>query len=543
MYRPVFKSWRLNERMYGALEGSSKLEAAVQHGEEQVMKWSHDLHEQPPIQTPDHPFWHGNERKYADLKVPPVAESLADTMERTGPLWSKRIEQALNDGQNVLVVAHGNSLRGLVKHIENLSVDDIKQVEIPNGIPLIYNFERVKSNQKVLLRPVREEASQSPIAGEFLVKKGLFREVLQREKDKAMGELGKVDGLLQLDSERKQMGENLSDSQHAVSDDKWQYKGLKKLLKKEGPQPSMTGNQLVIIRHGKTSHNKLGLFTGWEDVPLANEGRQEAIAGGKLLRKHGVTFDVVYTSWLQRAIETAWLVIDELDALWLPMIKSWRLNERMYGALTGLSKVMIKERHGDAQFKAWRRGYDIPPPSLDSFSSHYPGNDERYQKYVKDIRYSFKETVLRSISQGRIELHRKFPVTESLKDCMDRTLPYLVDDIMPEFLEKNKSVLVASSENAIRGILMYLMEIPKDRISEVEIPTGLPMIYDLKGKRIRLLDDGTDADILTKYNFGSAPELLFKPCSEDDDTAEECVLVGGRAFSYDPLIRLPEIPQ
>ena len=113
---------------------------------------------------------------------------------------------------------------------------------------------------------------------------------------------------------------------------------------------------IVIIRHGKTSNNKLGLFTGWEDAPLADEGRDEARAAGKLLKQHGFEFDVVYTSWLSRAIETAWLVLDELDSLWLPIIKSWRLNERMYGELTGLSKKMVSQKHGQAQFMKWRRG-------------------------------------------------------------------------------------------------------------------------------------------------------------------------------------------
>eukprot|EP00746_Dinoflagellata_sp_MGD_P021982 gnl/MRDRNA2_/MRDRNA2_151339_c0_seq1.p1 gnl/MRDRNA2_/MRDRNA2_151339_c0~~gnl/MRDRNA2_/MRDRNA2_151339_c0_seq1.p1 ORF type:complete len:750 (+),score=112.91 gnl/MRDRNA2_/MRDRNA2_151339_c0_seq1:149-2398(+) len=509
IYRPIFKSWRLNERMYGALEGGSMVDAVAQHGEEQVVKWDREMNERPPMQTPDHPFWHGNERKYAKLPKVPQTESMTDTMDRTFPLWSQCIEQALNDGQNVLVVAHGNSLLGLVKHIDNLSDEEIKQVGIPNGIPLIYNFERGTSKRKDVLRPLLQEGAQSPMTGVFLEKKGFWR----RNVKSSVPEVRKV----AIEGGNQEINTPSS---------------------KDGTRGSLAGRQLVIIRHGKTQHNKLGLFTGWYDAPLARQGRQEASNAGKLLRKHGIVLDVVFSSWLSRAIETAWLVLDEVDMLWLPMIKTWRLNERMYGALTGLSKVMIKERYGDAQFKAWRRGYDIRPPFLNSFSSNYPGNDERYERYVKDIRYSFKESILRSLSVGRIELHRKFPMSESLKDCMDRTIPYLVSDIMPQFLEGNKSVLVASSENAIRGMLMYLLGIPEDRIAEVEIPTGLPLIYDLEGKRIRLLDDGKDTDILTKYDFGSSPDLLFKPCYEED--ADECVIVGGRSFSYDPLIRLPE---
>jgi hypothetical protein len=158
-----------------------------------------------------------------------------------------------------------------------------------------------------------------------------------------------------------------------------------------GPVPIRQDAVIVIIRHGKTEHNKLGLFTGWEDAPLAKEGVLEARAAGRLLKLHGFEFDVIYTSWLSRAIETAWHVIDELDSLWLPIVKTWRLNERMYGKLTGLSKQMVKQRHGEEQFKAWRRGYRTAPPKVSSFSQHYPGNDPRYQKYLTDLRWSLRE--------------------------------------------------------------------------------------------------------------------------------------------------------
>lgn len=227
-------------------------------------------------------------------------------------------------------------------------------------------------------------------------------------------------------------------------------------------------NFVVIIRHGKTEYNKLGLFTGWEDAPLAKEGVQEAINAGQLLNTHGVQFDVVYTSWLSRAIETAWLVLDQLDSVWLPIIKSWRLNERMYGALTGMSKKMVGQRHGEKQLKIWRRGYDTRPPSTSSFSHDYPGNDDRYVKYVKDVRISVFESFIRSLAHGRLELHRKFPKTESLKDCMDRTIPYFKNVIYPESIEKGQCVLIASSENAIRGLLMHLCDIPTDVIHKVE---------------------------------------------------------------------------
>ena len=180
--------------------------------------------------------------------------------------------------------------------------------------------------------------------------------------------------------------------------------------------PIRKDSVVVIIRHGKTSHNQLGLFTGWEDAPLAEEGRDEAREAGKLLKLHGFEFDVVYTSWLSRAIETAWLALDELDSLWLPIIKTWRLNERMYGRLTGLDKKMVAQRHGQDQFMKWRRGFRDRPPRVSSFSPLYPGNDERYSKDggLKDVRYSFSESMIRTWESGRLKLHRKLPKVRRL---------------------------------------------------------------------------------------------------------------------------------
>ena len=167
----------------------------------------------------------------------------------------------------------------------------------------------------------------------------------------------------------------------------------------------------------------------------------------------------------------------------------------VYGALTGLSKSMIKEIYGDKQFKQWRRSYTTRPPATSSFSSVYPGNDDRYVKNVQDVRFSIFESLIRSISHGKLELHRKFPKTESLKDCMSRTIPYYTDIIVPNSIEKGKSVLISSSENAIRGLLMYLCGIPEDKINEVAIPTtGLPLVYNFEKRCIQLLDDGKERE-------------------------------------------------
>jgi 2,3-bisphosphoglycerate-dependent phosphoglycerate mutase len=202
---------------------------------------------------------------------------------------------------------------------------------------------------------------------------------------------------------------------------------------------------------------------------------------------------------------------------------------------------MIAQRHGDAKFKRWRRSYATRPPEVSSFSSHYPGNDDRYVKYAEDMRVSVRETLIRSLSDMRLKIHRKFPKAESLKDCMSRTIPFYTDQIVPQSVAKDKTVLIASSENAIRGLFMHLCDIPPDRISEVEIPTGLPLVYNIRKRCIQLLETGLEDpnDPLGHLDFGSAPELLFQPCDSEND--EECFLgADGRSYRYDPLIRLGE---
>lgn len=192
-----------------------------------------------------------------------------------------------------------------------------------------------------------------------------------------------------------------------------------------------------------------------------------------------------------------------------------------YGGLTSRSKSMVSQQHGEKQFKAWRRGYTVRPPPVSSFSVNYPGNDPRY-KLIKDIRISLSETIMRSFDSGKFSLERKLPKSESLKDCMDRTIPYYEQVIVPEAIEKGKRVLISSSENAIRGLLMVLCEIPVEKISELEIPNGLPLIYDVKSKCVKLLDDGSGNDPLEVYNFGKAASYLFRPCKDENGEDEVC---------------------
>eukprot|EP00956_Cyclotella_meneghiniana_P003096 scaffold3780_cov66-Cyclotella_meneghiniana.AAC.8 len=536
VYLPVFKSWRLNERMYGALTGLSKTETAVRMGAELVQEWRGSLHSRPPPLTVADKYYPGRDRRHADLSKDqiPLTESLQDCMKRTEPLWIEKISYELACGRNVLVVAHANTLRGLVKIIDRVGDAEIQDIAIPTGIPIIYKFDH-------RLNPVPPTGEQSTVAqvhmnGVFLEKPGLLKQAIKKEEewcanvpdyDRVMsrakyGMTPLERSLSKLEAERQVQDWASTPILYNTYSACVSGLPVAATLPGLGPVPLKKSESLIVmIRHGKTENNKLGLFTGWDDVPLAQEGVEEAKEAGKLLKLHGFEFDAVYTSWLSRAIETAWIVMDEMDCLWLPIIKSWRLNERMYGDLTGLSKSMVKQKYGEKQFLAWRRGYAVKPPRTSSFSPIYPGNDMRYKKYLKDVRYSISETLIRSIESKHFSLHRKLPKSESLKDCMDRTIPYFTEHIMPEAVSKGKRVLIASSENAIRGLLMHLCEIPVEKISGLEIPNGLPIIFDLNSKCVKLLDDGTGRDPLEVHNFGASASYLFKPCTNPDGSEDE----------------------
>ncbi len=211
--------------------------------------------------------------------------------------------------------------------------------------------------------------------------------------------------------------------------------------------------QLVLVRHGESAWNKENRFTGWVDVGLSGKGVEEAKAGGRALKQEGFAFDIAFTSVLRRALETLHHVLDELGQLWIPVEKSWRLNERHYGGLQGLNKAETAAKHGDAQVKLWRRSYDVPPPPLAAWDPAWPGNDGRYPAGA-------------------------MPATESLKDTVARVLPYWEQAIAPA-LRAGKKPIVAAHGNSLRALIKYLDSIPDDKIVELEIPTGVPILYDL----------------------------------------------------------------
>ena len=214
--------------------------------------------------------------------------------------------------------------------------------------------------------------------------------------------------------------------------------------------------KVVLLRHGESVWNKENRFTGWTDVDLSEKGVKEAKSAGKVLKEKGFTFDVAYTSVLKRAIRTLWLAQDEMDLLWIPVYKSWRLNERHYGALQGLNKAETAAEHGEDQVKIWRRSYDVPPPALEKSDERYPGHLPVYANVPE----------------------RDLPVTECLKDTVDRFLPYWHETIAPA-IKDGKKVIVAAHGNSLRALVKYLDEISDEDIISLNIPTGLPLVYEL----------------------------------------------------------------
>jgi 2,3-bisphosphoglycerate-dependent phosphoglycerate mutase len=230
--------------------------------------------------------------------------------------------------------------------------------------------------------------------------------------------------------------------------------------------------KLVLLRHGESIWNKENKFTGWTDVDLSEQGRQEARRAAVLLKTHGFSFDVAYTSVLRRAIRTLWIVLDEMDLMWLPVHCSWRLNERHYGALQGLNKHDTAEKYGPEQVQKWRRSYDVRPPALADSDSRNLRSDPRYAHLEDD----------------------DVPFAESLSDTLNRVIPYWHEAIAPS-LRNGKRILIAAHGNSIRALVKFLDNVSDDGIVSLEIPTGVPLVYeldaDLKSLRHYYLDDKT----------------------------------------------------
>ena len=214
--------------------------------------------------------------------------------------------------------------------------------------------------------------------------------------------------------------------------------------------------KVVLLRHGESIWNKENRFTGWTDVDLSDKGKEEAKKAGQALKKEGFIFDIAYTSVLKRAIRTLWATLDEMDLMWIPVYNSWRLNERHYGSLQGLNKSEMAAKYGEEQVLVWRRSYDIQPPALEESDSRYPGRDSRYKGLDK----------------------KDIPCTECLKDTVARFLPYWKDTIAP-VVSSGKKVIIAAHGNSLRALVKYLDNISDQEIVKLNIPTGIPLVYEL----------------------------------------------------------------
>lgn len=235
--------------------------------------------------------------------------------------------------------------------------------------------------------------------------------------------------------------------------------------------------KLVIIRHGESEWNKKNLFTGWSDVDLSDKGVEEAKNAGRTLKENNFDFDVCYTSYLKRAINTLNLALSEMDRLWLPVIKSYKLNERHYGALQGLNKAETAEKYGEEQVKIWRRSYNVKPPILDENDIQNPKNQEQYRGIDKN----------------------ELPLCESLEDTIKRVVPYFNNVIKKDML-LGKRVLIAAHGNSIRSLVKYLENLSEEEILEVNIPTGVPLVYEFDN----------DFKIINKYYLGDQEEIAKK---------------------------------
>jgi len=218
----------------------------------------------------------------------------------------------------------------------------------------------------------------------------------------------------------------------------------------------MSSRKLVLVRHGESVWNKENKFTGWTDVDLSPRGVEEAREAGQVLKSEGYMFDVAYTSVLRRAIRTLWIILDEMALMWIPVHTSWRLNERHYGALQGLSKAESARKFSEEQVHLWRRGYEVRPPALEETDERYPGLDPKYRDLDK----------------------KDIPVTESLKDTVARSLPYWHEAISPA-IHSGRQVLIAAHCNSLRALVKHLDHISDKDIADVDIPTGIPLVYEL----------------------------------------------------------------
>ena len=462
---PTQKTWRLNERHYGGLTGMNKAETAEKHGEGQVQIWRRSFDIPPPTMEDNHPYYENitNDPRYANepsKDVFPRYESLKLTIERTLPYWDNVIVPQIKSGKKVLIAAHGNSLRGVVKHLDNLSNEKIMALNLPTGIPFVYtldaNMKPIKSMEFLGDEETVKKAIAS-VAAQGIAKKEILP--AKASSDQATMVAHKVDYFPDRQVTTTMVSHSVPAKKEAYAADMLKTQCVRsfmdnKFSNKSEPEVAKKGKyQIVMVRHGESTWNLENKFCGWFDADLSDKGKTEAVQGGKALKNAGYKFDVAHTSQLQRAQKTLKTILSEIGQEYLPTQKNWRLNERHYGGLTGLNKAETAEIHGEKQVQIWRRSFETPPPPM-----------EKGHKYMdiitKDERYNEDPAL------------EEFPMNESLKMTIERTLPYWDNVIVPQ-MKSGKKILIAAHGNSLRGVVKHLDNLSDEQIMELNLPTGI----------------------------------------------------------------------
>ena len=494
-YTPILKDVRLNEQHPGALCGQNKRQLAEKYGANQVMQWRRSWDNAPPHIDASSPLQLSiaQDVRYSSLCTVPSGESLRECCDRVNSLWEEELKPALQAGQTVIVVSHGNTLRGLIKAIDSISDEDIYEVDLPTAAPLVYSLDEQ-------LRPIGCHGTWGdrgpPRRGRFLLSEEKIRraQYAMRQQvlrdisvtslgDAAVGETYTApmanSRLVEFDGYTfnvRQRPPSFYESLKPAAIERvarreyeqWRWANI------ESGDTVVSGHKkrvrcvLILVRHGRSEQNAADLFSGWSDSELTSRGREQARIAGKILSEAGIkSFEKVYTSVLTRAVKSAWLMLDEMDLQWTPMHLCWRLNERHYGALQGRDKKDCVREFGLMQVQRWRRGlHDRPPEWSACLASDTI--DRRYNQVKSD----------------------ELPSSESLADCLARLGPFLEQELWPDMRTAVSEAhadrdncdpvvptfCVVSSENLIRALIMQTENLTADEVAMFNVPHATPLV-------------------------------------------------------------------
>lgn len=500
---PIVKDARLNEQHSGRLTGFNKRELADEHGVEQVMRWRRTYDSPPPAIEPDNPLQRSirTDVRYRRLGVcVPATESLADTLARVSTFWEEVLKPELLAGRRIIVVSHGNTLRALVKLLDNVDDADSFHLDLPTACPVVYDLDRN-------LRPMGRQGTwgTSSVArhGRYLMSASLVAAAQQAMREQCVRDIavstvstsGGEDAIATCDAwtasaasveqvtspdgqsfnVRSKPPSSYSQTEIVQAKAARELRGFRASASVSANSasdvmPARVRCMLIVLRHGYSEFNAANRFTGWVDVDLTNRGREEARVAGSMLRAAGIThIERVYTSMLRRSIKTAWLMLDELELQWVPISCDWRLNERHYGALQGRNKRECADQFGVRQVQTWRRSVHQRPPPWDATEA----------ATTIDRRYDASVSV---------------PTSESLADCTARLRPFLDTELRPamraaiarraaeetagEDVDGEVPIFViSSSENLIRGLVAELEGLHEEKVPLLDIPYATPLVY------------------------------------------------------------------